>query len=38
MIKMGELTKIGHLICNSHTANLLAKDLVSKTLLEKAKV
>jgi hypothetical protein len=38
MIKMGELTKIRHLTCNSHTANLLAKGLVSKTLVEKAKV
>lgn len=38
MIKMGKLTTIWHLICNSHTTNLLAKDLVSKPLVEKAKV
>lgn len=38
MIKMGKLTTIWHLTCNSHTANLLAKDLVLKPLIEKAKV
>jgi len=38
MIKMGKLTTIWHLTCNSHTANLLAKDLVSKPLVDKAKV
>jgi hypothetical protein len=26
------------LTCNSHTANLLAKDLISKPFIEKAKV
>ncbi|KAL4154108.1 hypothetical protein QTP88_001941 [Uroleucon formosanum] len=38
MIKMGKLTTIWRLTCNNHTANLLAKDLVSKPLIEKAKV
>ncbi|KAL4153714.1 hypothetical protein QTP88_001547 [Uroleucon formosanum] len=38
MIKMDKLTAIWHLTCNSHTANLLAKDLVLKPLIEKAKV
>lgn len=38
MIKMGKLTTIWHLTCNSHSANLLAKDLVSKPLIEKASV
>ncbi|KAL4148030.1 hypothetical protein QTP88_002334 [Uroleucon formosanum] len=38
MIKMGNLTTICHLTCNSHTTNLLAKDLVLKPLIEKAKV
>lgn len=38
MIKMGKLTTICHLTCNSHTTNLLTKDLVSKPLTEKVKV
>jgi len=38
MIKMRKLTTIWHLTCNSHTANLFAKDLVSKPLIDKAKV
>jgi len=34
---MGRLTTIWHLTCNSHTANLLAKDLVSKVITGQVK-
>jgi len=37
MMKMGRLTTIWHLTCNSHTANLLAKDLVSKAITGQVK-
>lgn len=37
MMKMGRLTTIWHLTCNCHTANLLAKDLVSKSITGQVK-
>jgi hypothetical protein len=37
MIKMGDMLKhtISHTTCNSHTANLLAKNVINKTCTEK---
>lgn len=35
---MGRLTTIWHLTCNSHTANLLAKGLVSKAITGQVKI
>lgn len=32
MLKMGKLSDLWHSSCNSHTGNLLAKDLVLKEL------
>lgn len=38
IIKTDKLVSIWHLTCNSHTANLFAKDLVSKQLKWSLKV
>lgn len=38
MVRVGKLTEIWHLTCNSHTGSLLAKDLVSAKLTGHVKV
>lgn len=35
MLKMGRLVDIWHCTCNSHTANLLAKDIVDANVMSK---
>lgn len=37
MMKMGRLANIWHLTCNSHTGNLLAKDLVASRISSQVK-
>lgn len=35
MVKMGKLTELIHSTCSSHTGNLLAKDVIDKTVCSK---